>query len=91
MDAVWTWLPGLGVVVYLINIWFAQRKAQDQQSKFFNEVLDQKVNERDQAIKDSSEKQAKTLEEYYAKKAKYHNDLLRDPNRHTPDEGKGDL
>lgn len=87
MSEIWTWLLGLGILGYLINIWFRQRKGQEATNKMFNELLDDRVAERDAAIKAVAEKQAKTLEEYYAKKAKYHNNLLRDPNRNTPDEG----
>ena len=85
MSESWTWFLGFGVIGYLISIWFRQRKHQETTSKFFNEILDSKIESRDEAIKAIAEKQAKTLEEYYAKKAK---NLLRDPNRNTPNEGK---
>jgi hypothetical protein len=87
MSELWTWLLGLGIIGYVISIWYRQKQHQDNTSQFFNKTLDKQINERDQAIKDIAEKQAKTLEEYYAKKAKFHNNLLRDPNRNTPDEG----
>ncbi len=74
MEHVWTWFLGLGILGYLINIWFRQRVNQNKTNELFNEVLDGKIAERDEAIKAAAEKQAKTLEDYYAKAAKYNAD-----------------
>jgi hypothetical protein len=87
MAQLWTWLLGAGVLGYLILKWNSDRTQRNESANFFNEIMDSKIATRDEAIKAVAEKQAKTLEEYYAKRAKYHNNLLRDPNRHTPDEG----
>jgi hypothetical protein len=71
MQQLWTWLLGLGVIGYLISIWFRQKQHQDNTSQFFSKVLDAKIDDRQQAIQELTRKQSETLEAYYAKVADY--------------------
>lgn len=71
MDSPWTWLLGIGAILYVVNIWFRMKRHQDNTSQFFSKVLDSKINERDEAIKEAIKKQSETLEQYYAKIADY--------------------
>ncbi len=67
MDQIWTWLLGLGVLSYIVSRWMNDRKQREETSKFFNEVVNKQINEREEAIKESTRKQSETLEAYYAR------------------------